>query len=71
MYKPLKKLLDAGYEVSFRPLNDTADNVNLTVREAKNGTCRGVEVDLNILEWAFAEQGITARLEEAIKNLID
>lgn len=68
MYPELRKLFEAGYEVTFRPINK--NTVNLSVQEAKNGTVKGVEVDLGIMEWALAEQGITDRLREAIANLL-
>lgn len=68
MYNELRKLLEAGYEVTLRPSPDM--NVTLTVQEAKNGTIKGVEVDLIMMEWAFAEQGITERLQEAAENLL-
>ena len=68
MYKELRALLEAGYEVNLRPSPDM--NVKLTVQEAKNGTVKGVEVDLIMIEWAFAEQGITDRLKEAFAQLL-
>ena len=68
MYKQLRALLEAGYEVTLRPTPDM--NVTLTVQEAKNGTVKGVEVDLIMMEWALAEQGITDRLKEAAAELL-
>lgn len=46
------------------------DTVTLTVQEAKNGTVKGVEVDLGIMEWGLCEQGITDRLKEASTALL-
>ncbi len=68
MYKTIRELLEAGYEVNLRP--DNEDNVTLSVTEAKNGSVECVEVKLGIMEWAFAEAGITERLEGARNRLI-
>ncbi len=67
MYKELRSLLEQGYEVSLRPIK--CDRVCLTVQEAKNGTVKGVEVDLDPMEWGLVEQGIAARLREASVKL--
>lgn len=67
MYKELRALLEAGYEVTLRPAKK--DTVTLTVQEAKSGTVKGVEVDLGIMEWGLCEKGIADRLQEAATAL--
>lgn len=67
MYNELKALLEAGYEVSFRPLKSGL--LELTVQEAKNGTVKGCDVKMNPLEWGLVEKGIAARLQEALSAL--
>lgn len=68
MYKPLRKLLKSGFEVSFTPLK--SGEVVLAVQEARNGTVKAVEVKLNPFEWSLVEKGLSERLEEAISHLI-
>jgi hypothetical protein len=68
MYPEIIKLMDAGYEVTLRPIS--IDTVKISVKQAKQGTVKGVEVDLTFMEWALSEQGITDRLKEAAAELL-
>lgn len=67
MYDHIRLILLAGYEVSLRPISKEV--VKLTVTEAKNGSVKGVEVDMTCFEWGFVETGLTERLGEAMDSL--